>query len=89
MGLPMVGEKPSLCFGNKRSDKALVAQVCAEYNLQRGKQGPLFKDIQDQSILFGAQIIAGKLLRHQCPDQGSAGCILAAKKCADGVSMSW
>lgn len=33
MGLPMVGEDPSLCFGDKTSDKAIIAKIYLEHNL--------------------------------------------------------
>jgi len=85
----MVGEKPSVCFGDKTSDKAMATQFSLEYNLQRGKRGLLFSGLQDHAMVFGAQILTGKLLRHQRPDQGSAGCILVAKKCVVSDLMSW
>lgn len=89
MGLPLVGEDLRSFFGDKKSDKALAAKVSGDYNLERGHQGLIFEGLQDPAVRFGAQILAGKLLRHQGPDEGNAGCIIAATKCVEGVLMSW
>lgn len=85
----MIGEDPAPLFADKRTDKTVAAQVTVQHGATRGKRGLKVDEIKDKAAWFGMQLLAGKLLRNQRPNEVSAGCIRAAAKCAMGVTMSW
>lgn len=87
--LPMVGEDPAPLFADNTTDKVVVAQSTTYYNLSRGKCALLVEGIKDKAVKFETQLLAGKLLRHQRPNQVSTSYIRAAENCAMGVTMSW
>jgi len=70
-------------------DKRSKLDTSGRKGATRGACGLKVEEINDSTVKFGTQLLAGKLLRNQRPNEVSAGCICATAKCAMEVTMSW
>ena len=56
--------------------------------VEKGKRGYKVASIQDGTMRLACQLLAGKLVRKNCPTQVTGFVVDLARKCVEGMQMN-
>jgi hypothetical protein len=89
IGLSMQGPDPHQFYPGKAADRSLTQCIKEVYgDVEKGKQGYKVASIQDGIVHLACQLIAGKLVRKNCPTQIIGFVVDLAGKCVEGMHMN-
>jgi hypothetical protein len=89
-GLSVKGPDPQQFYPGKASDHSLAQRIKEAYGeVEKGKRGYKVASIQDGTVCLTCQLIAGKLVRKNCPTQVTGFMVDLAGKCVEGMQMNW
>jgi hypothetical protein len=86
-GLSMQGPDLQDFYPGKTTDRALAQRIKYTYgDMEKGTRGYKVASIENAAVLFGCQLIAGKLVQKNRPTQVTGD---LAGKCVEGLQMDW
>lgn len=88
-GLTKVGDEPGAYFIGKKLDHKLVVKLTRELKLTKGTRAYDPMNIEDCSLCFIIQLLAGKVLRKCRPNEVPKGAIDLSAHVKEGKQYSW
>ena len=87
-GFPLAGIDPTQ-YLPKDQDTVVMTMVKDTYDLTKANRGFLISSINDYIVLFDVKVLSCKMLCKIRPTQCTAGGVVLAELCVEGVHINW
>ena len=88
-GLSKTGKDPKIYITGKTKDSKLPPTLVANYKLQRGGRAYDLAAIADDTLIFTASLLVGRLLTKVFPKEVTGSVIHLAIQVAEGEQFNW